>query len=1581
MDSGIGSWAPSAFICSVVDCKKTGKITISKVIARRHYNVHHREALGAVGTRLVEGVDFCTFCDQVVADNMEVHMRESHQTQYEAAWASVFTLIGPVQKRHGKTTAWEPSALSAPPAGMDSKGSSRGVEVGLAERIVKEAAVGGPVEEARRLARYMALTARGRERLPEVDRPVGFEGFSGGRDADPQSGTAWLKAAGMVVDDAVAARAVALCAPRPDDAAQDLLGRAVSRYMKEAGKLAGGGHGLPTAVMTRIKRNGLMREALTNVFRSLQNAESVGKYALRAMRVLNFARRAAEEDVTAILSGEALRTEGRELNRVLESGAADSDSRLAGCIHKVLKLCVLHPLELVDSDSAQPVWAATLSLCYRMNGGKVQAQPPHLVTSPLASLKYAIKCCAIIEIFNLVKVVENEPDERIARIEEVLRAVDEDDPPNSALLLLTSLSRVATAAATGSSEVVVTWCSRHGNGRECAVVGAAELSLSDLKIALKKSVQLATRALEMLLLEAEGSAVLAANRILHPGRLREAMEAVHDDARGHDVGQSWTRSTALAGAEVLILERVIEDSGKFAEYLGAEANETAYAKYMNTVQDLHKCIAFWAHTGTGGCPRGVELAKTQLRATGALQRGVFLSSPPGAEPQVYLAPQYDKRTCRVGNSVNCYRFFPPGIMSEVLFAYITYVKPFEAVLVAKHCGEAAAQVAGDFLFTDRGGAVRSGYALRRMVVGAVQEGTPGGVNMTYRDLRHWQKALLSEHLLDGDDATTQMLAKTFAHGIRIGGEVYGRTSDVTRTGTPASFAAFRTHCGRAHALFGVTGANGPGAARPLLLPPPPPPVQNGPQRDAPTPGSEVSATVASDLLRSTMRGISDKLDVLLDEGRKRPWRLGIGARFGGGAGGGGSSGPPEKRHRLVRDTMKVGGETEASRSALVTAELRAALQDSTATVRSPTVLRAILLVWEERHDFLLVSPTGSGKSMSYVIPARLTGGVYAVVVPTCALLANIVTECAKCGVQAVLSTEWDWADDDFAPGVVVFSLEALVSDAGRSLLVALGAMTRLRGIFFDEVHTMREWREFRVGCADPMPLLRNKNLLVPLVGLTATASPELCVELQQATGTWGTVLRAPTARPNLRYVVFEDGTKVAALARTVGLALEHVRSRPSERILIFCMTIAGCRDVSRGLEACRSAPPHMVYHGRLEAEAKSAADADFRAGRTRIGICTAGYGLGLDIPSVTETIHFGGARSVSAFVQESGRAGRSAATVCATSYVVVCEELVVGALADRSTMTSFGEGAAVTVDAASLPAAQRFGPSADEFLAICRRPGECFRLQIQLVVDGDELGAQVCCSIPGAALCYVCEREEATAAATVGSAVRCLPRAAVSSLPEQLPTPLRAPTAVTLRRQETDLEDGVAFTKLLEKVTAKLCGVCWVADGPGAELRRHENPWHCLHLRARCLDCHMVGCEATTDTSGRAGSGRKPCAEWMRLESKRGRCVACGIYKVGGLVVHTETEFGRKSACRSRVFLHACLAMWVQVGDAVRLEFPELQCLDAGDLREFGAKLYADGQQSVPLLVRMSLWWARRKPAVSVPLRAPWPSTARKLAF
>jgi hypothetical protein len=160
MDSGVGGWAPSAFICSVVDCNKTGKFSISKVVARCHYHVHHREKLGVVGNTLVAGVEVCAFCDQTFADGNELHLRESNQVQYKASWDGVFTRIGPVQKRQGNSTAREPSALTVPPAWLESTPTSRVPEVGGVGKSVKEAAVGGPVEKPRRLSRYLAHTVR-----------------------------------------------------------------------------------------------------------------------------------------------------------------------------------------------------------------------------------------------------------------------------------------------------------------------------------------------------------------------------------------------------------------------------------------------------------------------------------------------------------------------------------------------------------------------------------------------------------------------------------------------------------------------------------------------------------------------------------------------------------------------------------------------------------------------------------------------------------------------------------------------------------------------------------------------------------------------------------------------------------------------------------------------------------------------------------------------------------------------------------------------------------------------------------------------------------------------------------------------------------------------------------------------------------------------------------------------------------------------------------------------------------------------------------------------------------------------------
>jgi hypothetical protein len=130
--------------------------------------------------------------------------------------------------------------------------------------------------------------------------------------------------------------------------------------------------------------------------------------------------------------------------------------------------------------------------------------------------------------------------------------------------------------------------------------------------------------------------------------------------------------------------------------------------------------------GPSGCPSGVELGLLQIRTTRNLQRGLFLRTSGADEPQVFVATQYDKRAARQGNRVTCYRFFAAGLMSWMFFAYVTLVKPFEAVMVLVRQSTSAAHVCLDYLFVDKAGRRRSAFVVRGFVTGTLSRALGSG---------------------------------------------------------------------------------------------------------------------------------------------------------------------------------------------------------------------------------------------------------------------------------------------------------------------------------------------------------------------------------------------------------------------------------------------------------------------------------------------------------------------------------------------------------------------------------------------------------------------------------------------------------------------------------------------------------------------------------------------------------------------------------------------------------------------------------------------------------------------------------------
>jgi superfamily II DNA or RNA helicase len=1580
------AWQGSGFTCLLAGCSA---VWPTEAAARVHVRKGHPLMLRPNQGR-TPGGHGCQFCAQDFksANALNGHTLERHRDGVNAAWAAMYGACGPIEKRGRKT--WCHSTSSERPAGLAASASV----------VAGQAAVGGGVDgdgdsaihvvdeavlsAAREAARQIAMTgpeaaaARGAGQVAAA----GMDGFWGHGDTSAQTQARWLVVAGMSLTGAMAAEVLQLTTGASDlsvvakdrdralvDAAREYLRSTRVKWGQVSGSLRG-----------RIKANAAGIQKLTSSFQLVQNGGSEDKYGGEAARLLRFATRVTGEQAARFGlggDGQALRAAGALLLEGLGEGP-EGRAAVRRHVHTVLGVFASRLHEAWEGDRRHAIWYPALSVCYTTSGVTTRVRDAKLVTPLVAALKYSLKCWAVHEMAEVVSAAEGGGDEgEVAdRLALVVAAVNEDEHENSALSVLVRLSRVATAASQNDGTATLVWCTKPGHGfRQCAVVGGHELSIASVARALQASVSSALTLIRRLLLESQvgmGQAVRPGDESWFGGRVARVMAASQDDARTEEVGSGWTTlgsgPSLLRGAEHVVIDRLAAlGSGAFDAHMRKPAPGVAdltFDAYMDRVTELHAHLAFWAHSAGGGCPRGTELAQLQVRTTRTLHRSMFLRTSGTVQPQVYFAPSYDKRSARTGNGVTCYRFLPAGLMSEIVFAYVTWIKPFETLMVMARFGGGAARTCCDYLFVDKVGKMRGDAVVRGFVTDTLTAGMEHGSSPPFWALRHWHKAVLSHHVLTGSDASSKLVAATFGHGEHIGGSVYGTTMDVGRTGTAASHEAFRCHADRVHTLFSVgegemegepaaavsTGSGGKVSAQGMMVSPPP--SADVPMRSPPS-GSLATA--------SAMEAVLDLLDKRLPKS-KRSWTAGCCSAVGGGIG---------SATKFARLASTFGAsETGASTVSRVVACMRRALKDAKAVPRSGEQMEAILLALASRDDFLVVLPTGMGKSLVYILPALMDSGkVTAVVVPTAALVGNAVAGCVRAGLRAAAAVdcrkEPDVAVEAARHSVVVFSMEALDSEWGQGLLVALSCRRALRQVVLDEAHTLWEWREFRRGARQISRLVRGPEVQVPIVGLTATASPETVRLLAGTVGTWDVVVRASTVRPGIRYSVKTTGSRSEATAATVRLARD---AGPCSKCLIFCMTIADCEKVARALAAANVSA--VAYHGAMTAADKERADAAFRGTGEEapaVAVCTAGYGLGIDIPEVTGTVHFGGARSVSAFMQESGRAGRGAGGGgAATSMVVVCREVREAALGSRTGMTSYGEpgsvgaGSAVESDAdyrdVEFPGASARVASA-AFLAICEQTGECMRMLLHNEVDGGCFGPQICVGIPGAELCHACDAGLQAAEGALSAGAGPAAVGAQDAAKDDVATPVRESAQVMQHRANDDAGIRAAFMAAKTRLGSGNCSVCWVCND--GELVAHDLG-ACAHVGRRCFDCLGEKCPA----------GTKMCGTSMRVKS--GLCYACGLGTFGGGPVHDDVsvEYGKKRTCTARKMLRAAIAMWRFKKEAVKARFPNLAALDDN---QFLVKLVGSGDVSAPLTIRMSVWWAESVRPTPAPASAPAP--------
>jgi ATP-dependent DNA helicase RecQ len=291
-----------------------------------------------------------------------------------------------------------------------------------------------------------------------------------------------------------------------------------------------------------------------------------------------------------------------------------------------------------------------------------------------------------------------------------------------------------------------------------------------------------------------------------------------------------------------------------------------------------------------------------------------------------------------------------------------------------------------------------------------------------------------------------------------------------------------------------------------------------------------------------------------------------------------------------------------------------------------------------RH-VLGVLPTGAGKSLCYQVPALLTEGLTVVVSPLISLMQDQVAALRRRGIAAAYLNSTLSAQDQRTILNLALSGQARLLYCAPERLVSLSRLVRDAAVTVsllavDEAHCIVEWGntfrpiyrqlgEFRYHLREPRTL-----------ALTGSATPAARREIL-------TVLRIPRAevvtasfdRPNLRFQVErvkDDRDRFARIVR----ALEEI---PGQAI-IYTPTRRLTELVARALRfrGCRAAP----YHAGLDADIRRPVLGAFQHDKAPVIVATSAFGMGIDKPDVRLVLHWGPPRTLEAYYQEAGRAGR-----------------------------------------------------------------------------------------------------------------------------------------------------------------------------------------------------------------------------------------------------------------------------------------------------------------------------------------------------
>lgn len=323
----------------------------------------------------------------------------------------------------------------------------------------------------------------------------------------------------------------------------------------------------------------------------------------------------------------------------------------------------------------------------------------------------------------------------------------------------------------------------------------------------------------------------------------------------------------------------------------------------------------------------------------------------------------------------------------------------------------------------------------------------------------------------------------------------------------------------------------------------------------------------------------------------------------------------------------------------------------------------------QNKSLLAVFPTGGGKSLTFQIPALMSGrnskGLTVVISPLQSLMKDQVDNLEKSGIteSVTINGMLDPIErgksfervENGSASILYISPESLRSKTIERLLLG----RNIARFVVDEAHCFSSWgQDFRVDylyIADFIKQLQQKKNLsdpIPVSCFTATAKQQviydICNYFQGNLGLDLEVYSAKGGRTNLHYQVYNNADEEEKYNQVRAL----IESKKCPVIVYVSRTRKAYQLAERLSKDGFNAKP---YHGKMDVQEKTANQNDFIAGKVCIMVATSAFGMGVDKKDVGMVIHYEISDSLENYVQEAGRAGRDE-NISAECFVLFNEE-------------------------------------------------------------------------------------------------------------------------------------------------------------------------------------------------------------------------------------------------------------------------------------------------------------------------------------